>query len=234
GCRKRGKKLRFEVWDTGVGIPQSKLKEVFEEFRRIDNPKHSQVQGLGLGLAITERIARMLEHRLRVRSWPTKGTVFSVEVPLGVAENAVKQKPENRGWIRSKGLNGVRVLVIDNEPKILEGMSALLGGWSCEVAVAISGNEAIARIQEEHFEPDIILADYHLSETDTGVNALKEIQILTDRDIPAVVITADRTEEVKTDIAAAGAQLLTKPIRPAALRAIINKLIANARALATE
>lgn len=234
GCRKRGNKLRFEVWDTGVGIPQSKLKEVFEEFRRIDNPKHSQVQGLGLGLAITERIARMLEHRLRVRSWPTKGTVFSVEVPLGVAENAVKQKPENRGWIRSKGLNGVRVLVIDNEPKILEGMSALLGGWSCEVAVAISGNEAIARIQEEHFEPDIILADYHLSETDTGVNALKEIQILTDRDIPAVVITADRTEEVKTDIAAAGAQLLTKPIRPAALRAIINKLIANARALATE
>lgn len=231
GCRRRGDKIRFEVWDTGVGIPQNKLKEVFEEFRRIDNPKHSQVQGLGLGLAITERIARMLEHRLLVRSWPTKGTVFSVDVPLGEAKKAVKQKPENRGWIRSKGLNGIRVLVIDNEPKILEGMSALLGGWSCEVAVAISGNEAVARIQEEHFEPDIILADYHLSETDTGLMALEEINILTDREIPAIVITADRTEEIKQQIADSGAQLLTKPIRPAALRAMINKTIANARAL---
>lgn len=229
GCRRRKNMLRIEVWDTGVGIAEDKISEVFEEFRRIDNPKHSQVQGLGLGLAITDRIAKMLSHRLNVRSWPTKGTVFSVEVPLGDATKAVKPKPEKRGWIRSKGLNGIQVLVIDNEPKILEGMSALLNGWGCEVKTALSGKEAVAEV-ENNFQPEIILADYHLSETHTGIMALNEIQPLLDAAVPAIVITADRTDEVKAEIDNSGAQLLTKPIRPAALRAMINKTIANARA----
>ncbi|WP_417568587.1 NahK/ErcS family hybrid sensor histidine kinase/response regulator [Marinobacterium aestuariivivens] len=181
GTRRRGDRLRLEVWDTGVGIAPDKLGEVFEEFRRIDNPKHSQVKGLGLGLAITERIARMLGHRIEVRSWPGRGTVFSVEVPLGDPAKAVKQKAEQRGWIRSKGLNGVRVLVIDNEPKILEGMRALLGGWSCEPITALSVGEARQRLDELAVEPDIILADYHLNETYTGLMALEELSPLWSR-----------------------------------------------------
>ncbi|MBY4675939.1 hybrid sensor histidine kinase/response regulator [Marinobacterium arenosum] len=233
GCRRRGDQLRIEVWDTGVGIPHSKLREVFEEFKRIDNPKHSQVQGLGLGLAITERIARMLDHRLDVRSWPTKGTVFSIDVPLGDPALAAKARPEKRGWIRSKGLHGIRVLVIDNEPKILEGMSALLQGWSCEVITALSGEEARELCQVSPFEPDIILADYHLSATHTGIMALRDLADLWSTPVPAIVITADRTDEVKSEINDYGAQLLTKPIRPAALRAMINKVIASARAVAS-
>ena len=232
GARRRGNYLRIEVWDSGVGIPQNKLKEVFEEFRRIDNPKHSQVQGLGLGLAITERIARMLGHKVNVRSWPTKGMVFSVDVPLGDPEKAQKAKPEKRGWIRSKGLNGIKVLVIDNEPKILEGMSALLQGWSCDVEVALSGAEAVEKTTATSFEPDIILADYHLSATHTGLMALTELAELWSQEVPAIVITADRTDEVKAEIAASGAHLLTKPVRPAALRAMINKVIASHRAAA--
>ncbi|MAY40967.1 NahK/ErcS family hybrid sensor histidine kinase/response regulator [Neptuniibacter sp. UBA847] len=230
GCRRRKNMLRIEVWDTGVGIAEDKLSEVFEEFRRIDNPRHSQVQGLGLGLAITERIAKMLGHKLNVRSWPTKGTVFSIEIPLGDPEKAVKQKPESRGWIRSKGLNGIRAIVIDNEPTILQGMSALLNGWGCEVLTALSAKEAIEKIQKEKFEPEIILADYHLSETLTGIMAINEIQPLLSDPAPAIVITADRTDEVKVEIRENNAQLLTKPIKPAALRAMINKTIATARA----
>ncbi|WP_027852681.1 hybrid sensor histidine kinase/response regulator [Marinobacterium litorale] len=229
GARRRDNRLRLEVWDTGVGIPESKLSEVFEEFRRIDNPKHSEVKGLGLGLAITERIARMLGHKLNVRSWPSKGTVFSIEVPLGDASLAQKPKPEQRGWIRSKGLNGIRVLVIDNEPKIIEGMSALLKGWSCEVMTALSSAEAQDKVNTECWEPDIILADYHLGETETGLMALNELSTLWRKPVPAVVITADRTDEVKQEIQASGAHLLTKPVKPAALRALINKLIATAR-----
>lgn len=229
GCRRDNNMLRVEVWDTGVGIAEGKLNEVFEEFKRIDNPRHSQVQGLGLGLAITERIANMLGHRLNVRSWPTKGTVFSVEIPLGDPEKAIKPKPEKRGWIHSKGLKGIKALVIDNEPKILEGMSALLNGWECEVHTALSTIDAVAQINQG-FEPEIILADYHLSETLTGIMALEEIQPLLSRKVPAIIITADRTEEVKEEIASHSAQLLTKPIRPAALRAMINKTIATARA----
>lgn len=230
GCRRRKNMLRIEVWDTGVGIAPDKIKEVFEEFRRIDNPKHSQVQGLGLGLAITERIARMLNHKLSVRSWPTQGTVFSIDIPLGDPAAEVKPKPENRGWIRSKGLNGIQVLVIDNEPTILEGMSALLGGWGCEVKTAISADDAISLVSGSEFQPDIILADYHLSETLTGIMALQALKPLWDKEVPAIVITADRTEEVKIEISENDAQLLTKPIRPAALRAMINKMIATARA----
>jgi len=229
GCRRMPDALRIEVWDTGVGIPENKLGEVFEEFRRIDNPKHSQVQGLGLGLAITERIARILDHELKVRSWPGYGTVFSVDVQLGDPALEVKSKPEKRGWIRSKGLNGIKVLVIDNEPKILEGMSALLGGWSCEAITALNTASAEEQCREANFEPDVILADYHLGGDYTGIMATAELRALWSQEVPVIVITADRTDEVKEDIQSAGARLLTKPVRPAALRAMINKTIPSAK-----
>ncbi|WP_420846608.1 NahK/ErcS family hybrid sensor histidine kinase/response regulator [Nitrincola alkalilacustris] len=229
GARRRGQSLRLEVWDTGVGIPADKLKEIFEEFKRIDNPRHSEVKGLGLGLAITERIARVLGHKIDVRSWPGKGSVFSVTIPLGDPNKAVRSKPEQRGWIRSKGLNGIKVLVIDNEPKILEGMSALLQGWSCETCTALSGNEAVEKVTTLGFQPDIILADYHLGEVHTGIMALQQLQPLWSKPVPAIVITADRTDEVKEEIEAFGTHLLTKPIKPASLRAMINKVIAQTR-----
>ncbi|EXJ09347.1 Virulence sensor protein BvgS precursor [Nitrincola nitratireducens] len=229
GARREGHYLRLEVWDTGVGIAENKIKEVFEEFKRIDNPRHSEVKGLGLGLAITERIARMLGHDINVRSWPGKGSVFSVRVPLGDPALEVKSKPEKRGWIRSKGLNGIHVLVIDNEPKILEGMNALLEGWSCHVLTALNADSAEQAIRERNFTPDIILADYHLSDVHTGVMALEQLSELWRQPVPSIVITADRTEAVKDEIEQIGAQLLTKPIKPAALRAMINKLIAQNR-----
>jgi PAS domain S-box-containing protein len=224
GCRRIGQQLRIEVWDTGVGIPENRQQEVFEEFKRIDNPKHSQVKGLGLGLAITDRIAKILGHSLHVRSWVGKGTVFSVDVPLGDPAKAVAARPEQRGWIRSKALNGTVTLVIDNEPKILEGMSALLQGWGCETATALSIQDALALYDNDHPIPDIVLADYHLGETDTGIMALEALYQKWGKEVPSLVITADRTDEVKTEINAFGAHLLTKPIKPAALRAMINKL----------
>jgi PAS domain S-box-containing protein len=225
GCRRKNDKLRIEVWDTGVGIPKNKISEVFEEFKRIDNPKHSQVKGLGLGLAITDRIARMLHHPLNVQSWPGSGTVFSIEVPLGDPAKAVQAKPEQRGWIRSKALNGTTALIIDNEPKILEGMTALLQGWGCNTYTALSINEALSLYENTATtKPDIILADYHLGETDTGIMALQALYQLWQETIPALVITADRTDAVKEEINAFGAHILTKPIKPAALRAMINKL----------
>lgn len=225
GARHLNGRLRLEIWDTGVGIPKDKLKEVFEEFRRIDNPRHSEVKGLGLGLAITERIARMLDHEIKVRSWQGQGTVFSIEVPLGDVSKAEKSRPEQRGWIRSKGLIGIRVLVIDNEPKILEGMEALLRGWSCKVVTALSAKAATAKVEADQFIPDIILADYHLSETDTGLMALQELAPYWEKPVPAIIITADRTDPVKQEITDQGVYLLNKPVKPAALRAMIVKHI---------
>lgn len=229
GCRRHHQQLRIEVWDTGVGIPKSKLNEVFEEFKRIDNPKHSQVKGLGLGLAITERIAQMLGHTLQVQSWPGQGTVFSVTVPLGDPAQAIQTRPEQRGWIRSKALNGVRVLIIDNEPKILEGMCALLQGWGCVTQTALSITQAVDNYSHNQSAPEIVLADYHLNETDTGIMALQALEALAGHALPAIVITADRTEAVKEEIQHHGAQLLTKPVKPAALRALINRLVSQYR-----
>jgi len=227
GVRRCSEGLRLEVWDTGVGIPKDKIGEVFEEFKRIDNPRHSEVKGLGLGLAITDRIARMLKHPLNVTSWQGQGTVFSVVVPLGDPAKAERSGPENRGWIKSKGLNGVCIMVIDNEPKILEGMQALLRGWSCEVRVALSATQAQAIVKSEDFTPDIILADYHLSETDTGLMALEQLKPLWKAPVPAIVITADRTDRITQEITNSGAKLLNKPVKPAALRAMISKSIAK-------
>ncbi|WP_210395746.1 hybrid sensor histidine kinase/response regulator [Motiliproteus sediminis] len=225
GCRRVGSKLRIEVWDTGVGIPEGKLKEVFEEFRRIDNPKHSQVKGLGLGLAITERIAKMLSHRLQVRSWPGKGTVFSVELALGDPQQVAQPQRAAGGSRRSSNLSGVKVLCIDNEPNILEGMAALLQGWSCEVRTALSEGDALQQVQDGHYRPDIILADYHLGETQTGVMALQALSQHWDQPVPAIVITADRTDEVQEEVRDFGAHLLHKPMRPAALRALMTTLL---------
>ena len=227
GCRRIGKHLRIEVWDTGVGIPESKIGEVFEEFRRIDNPKHSQVKGLGLGLAITERIARMLEHPLRVRSWPGKGTVFSVDVPFGDPRQVVQARRGSSTGKRASSLAGIKVLCIDNEPNILNGMEALLSGWSCDVRTATHEDEFIQAVNGNEFEPDIILADYHLGETHTGVMALKKLQPRWSKPVPAIVITADRTDEVKEDVADSGAQLLHKPMKPAQLRAMMNTVLAH-------
>ncbi len=226
GCRRHNQQLRIEVWDTGVGIPENKISEVFEEFRRIDNPKHSQVKGLGLGLAITERIARILGHPLRVRSWPGQGTVFSIEVPLGDVTQ-VKLSSISRTGSRPSSLAGIKVLCIDNEPSILQGMTALLKGWSCEVYTASHENSVISMLTAAPFEPDIILADYHLGETHTGIMALQTLQPHWSSVIPAIVITADRTDSVKQEAADHGAQILHKPIKPAALRALMNTLLAH-------
>ncbi|MCW8883785.1 MAG: PAS-domain containing protein [Motiliproteus sp.] len=227
GCRRRGDFLRIEVWDTGVGIPDSKIKEVFEEFRRIDNPKHSQVQGLGLGLAITERISRMLGHPLKVRSWQGTGTVFSVEVPIGDISQVIKPRSRSTSSMRSSNLTNTKVLCIDNEPNILEGMSALLKGWGCEVKSALSESESLEICNDGEFTPDIILADYHLSETQTGVMALATLSECWEKPIPAIVITADRTDEVQEEVSESGAQILHKPMKPAALRAMMTTVLAR-------
>lgn len=224
GCRHKTDSVVIQVWDTGVGIPPSKLEKVFEEFQRIDNPRHSEVKGLGLGLAICERIATMLGHPLQVRSWLGKGTLFSIEVPRGQAVEATTSRAMPDRLAPAGQLNGLRVLCIDNEPNILKGMSSLLQGWSCEVTTAINEDEAL-EVLENGFVPQLVLADYHLSEDETGIQALAAIEKVLQQRPPAVVITADRTDAVKKEINDAGAEILHKPMRPAALRAIISTLI---------
>ncbi|QFU00594.1 Virulence sensor protein BvgS precursor [Halomonas sp. THAF5a] len=232
GCRRRGDRLTIEVWDSGPGIPEAKQAEIFQEFRRLDQAtRHKESEkGLGLGLSIADRMARVLDHPIRVRSREGLGTMFSVSVPTVAPRTATQQAEDAAPKRAGNKLDGTRILCIDNESLILEGMKAMLSGWGCEVftATTIGGAKSVLR----HLDggPDAILADYHLDNEVTGLMALEALGERLEKDVPGIVITADRTEEVAEEIKRAGYQLLLKPVRPAALRALLTRTLQASRA----
>jgi PAS domain S-box-containing protein len=222
GCRRARDSVRIEVWDSGPGIPADQIDLVFGEFQRLDVPAHGGDKGLGLGLAIVERLGRMLGHEIGVRSRVGRGSVFSVTVPR-VAAEAISA-PRRAAWAAGRRLEGARVLVVDNEPAVRDGMVALLDGWGCVALVAGGPDEALAFAAP----PDVVLADYHL---DAGADGLALVDLLRARfgaDLPAVLVTADRTDAVRDRAASMGVAVLTKPVRAAALRALVHAALDEA------
>ncbi|PWC32806.1 PAS domain-containing hybrid sensor histidine kinase/response regulator [Azospirillum sp. TSO35-2] len=227
GCRRRGNFLSIEVWDTGPGIPEHKVPEIFIEFRQLDNDANERGKGLGLGLAIVERLAGILGHTVQVRSTVGRGSAFSVLVPLTdepVAARAVVVRP------RVRDLRGVLVLCLENEPAIARATEDLLSSWSCRVITAAVPELALASLNGEI--PDVILTDYHLDRSLTGVEALRTLRATLGSEIPAAVVTADRDPSVREDIEAAGCRLLYKPVRPGALRALLGQLLTEGQRMA--
>ncbi|MFC3284629.1 hybrid sensor histidine kinase/response regulator [Litchfieldella rifensis] len=236
GCRRHGQRLSIEVWDSGPGIHESKLSEIFQEFRRLDQAsRHKESEkGLGLGLSIADRMSRVLDHPIRVRSWEGVGTMFSVSVPMvtpEAREQAAEDAPPRRAGNK---LAGARIICIDNETLILEGMKAMLSGWGCEVFTATSIGGAKSVLRHLDSDPDAILADYHLDNEVTGLMALEALAERSEGAVPGIVITADRTEEVAEEIKRSGYQLLLKPVRPAALRALLTRTLQASRAMRQE
>jgi CheY-like chemotaxis protein/anti-sigma regulatory factor (Ser/Thr protein kinase) len=217
GCRRRASTLVIEVWDTGPGIAEADRRVIFEEFRRLDS--NAGAQGLGLGLAIAERIGRLLQHPIELRSWPGRGTVFSVAVPR-VAPSAARIADDQRA---TGGSARSVVLVVDNDPGALKAMQALLGGWQCEVLAARNLVEAAAALATR--KPDVLLFDYHLDAGSTGLTLRAELgaRVAT---LPCVIITADHSEPVRLAVAAAGCHLLHKPLKPLALKSLMARLLA--------
>ncbi|MGL6251955.1 MAG: ATP-binding response regulator, partial [Billgrantia desiderata] len=227
----------IEVWDSGPGIPESKQAEIFQEFRRLDQAsRHKESEkGLGLGLSIADRMSRVLDHPIRVFSREGIGTMFSVSVPV-VAPRSESEQAEEAASSRRVGnkLVGTRVLCIDNETLILEGMKAMLSGWGCEVYTATTIGGAKSVLRNLDGEPDAILADYHLDNEVTGLMALEALSERLESAVPGIVITADRTEEVAEVIRRSGYHLLQKPVRPAALRALLTRTLQASRAARQE
>lgn len=216
GARQRGEKISLEVIDTGLGIPQGKQKTVFREFLRLDQGARV-ARGLGLGLSIVERIARTLEHRLTLSSQPGRGTRFAVLVPKTTPLPAMAVPAPQQRAIGGQ-LAGLRLLVIDNEPAILDGMRGLLTGWGCTVAIAPGLDEALAQLGEA--APDVLIADYHLDRGD-GLTAISALRERAGGTIPAILLTADRSPEVRDAATALDVHLLNKPLKPGALRALL-------------
>jgi CheY-like chemotaxis protein/anti-sigma regulatory factor (Ser/Thr protein kinase) len=218
GCRRRRGRLRIDVYDTGLGIPQSKKRAVFREFHRLDQGAKI-ARGLGLGLSIVERIGRVLSHKVEVQSIHGAGSQFSVEVPLAPAlPSGARQRAPQRA--DAGQLAGLTVLCIDNEAQILDGMETLLGGWGCRVLTAGDLKTALACVADAKAPPHGLLVDYHLDDGN-GIDAIVQLRWRLGSDLPAILITADRSPDVREDAALRDIQVLNKPVKPASLRALI-------------
>ena len=222
GARRRGAFVELQVWDSGRGIAADQLDKIFLEFNQLDVGRAAERKGVGLGLAIVERIARMLGYPVQVRSQPGRGSVFSIRVPLA-EKLPLRQVLAVAQPVLGNPLPGRRLLVIDNEVDILHSMAALLGQWGCEVVTALDLNQALQRLQGR--APEVILADYHL---DHGVLGCQVIQQLRDEfasSVPALIISADRSDACRRELQTLGAPLLNKPVKPGKLRAVLSQLL---------
>ena len=217
GCRRRGDDLRIDVYDTGVGIPQSKWRDIFIEFNRLDQGAKI-ARGLGLGLSIVERVARVLGCTIELELESGHGSHFAVSVPLS-SEAPIELLARASARVDPGQLAGISALCIDNEPSVLDGMETMLCGWGCEVIKAPDLAFALAAISESLITPNGLLVDYHLDHS----NGIEAIIALRHRlgDLPAILITADRSPGVREQARAIGIQVLHKPIKPAALRALL-------------
>ncbi|MCL6692824.1 PAS domain-containing protein [Pseudomonas sp. R3.Fl] len=228
GCRRRRQSLWIEVWDTGMGIPADKLGEIFQEFKRGDTQRSHQDRGLGLGLAIVEKIARMLGHRIQVGSVPGKGSRFAIEVPL--ARGAVRARPEPAQQAEHlvERLRGSRVWVLDNDAAICAGMRTLLEAWGCRVVTALSEEDLARQVDNFHAEADLLIADYHLDDGCNGVDAVASINARRGTPLPALMITANYSNELKQQVRELGHTLMHKPVRPMKLKTALCHLMDRA------
>jgi CheY-like chemotaxis protein/anti-sigma regulatory factor (Ser/Thr protein kinase) len=221
-ARRRGAMLRLEVWDTGRGIAADRLDSIFLEFNQLDVGRAADRKGVGLGLAIVERIAKILGYQVRVKSLPGRGSLFSIDVPIA-HEVPLPISQATPQLSTGNPLPGRRLLVLDNEVSILESMSALLGQWGCEVVTATDESSALAALRGQ--PPELILADYHLDHGIVGCDVVRHLREHFSQAIPAVIITADRTDQCRRSLQRLGAPLLNKPVKPGKLRAALSQML---------
>lgn len=228
--RSRGDRLRIEVWDTGVGIEEDKLRDIFTEFHQLLPQGTGGRQGVGLGLAIVERMVRVLGYDIDVASRPGRGSRFVLTLPLEPAQTRPDLARADSLQNFADGFDGVPVLVIDNEPAVLESMQLLLERWGCEVLTAASKAEVVEALEQTGQIPAIILADYHLNNERTGYDAVHGVRRHLGKDIPAAIITADRSDDTRKILRAQYLPILNKPVKPNRLRALMTSLLTSASA----
>jgi len=226
GCRRAGAVRRLQVWDTGPGIPGDKLTVVFEEFRQLDNPAGDRNRGLGLGLSIVERLARLLGHRVAVRSRVGRGTVFEVELPVAARPEpaAVPAAPDPAAAAHpDAGL----VALVDDDRAVLEALTLSLEDAGYAVAAAGDGEALLARLQGLGRAPEVIVADDRLGRGRTGREAIAAVRAAFGRPIPALLITGDTSPDRLRALSATGLEVLHKPVSPGRLAAAVAALRAG-------
>ena len=225
GCRRRGDRVRIEVWDTGVGIAPEHQQAIFQEFYQVGNPERDRTKGMGLGLSIAARLARLLGGRIDVHSIPGRGSVFAVDVPRAVAvrEGTAVSAPADF----DDRLRDAFVLVVDDDALVREALAGLMEQWGCTVISAASGDHALAAVAQLPRQLDAVLCDYRLPADETGSDVIRQLRERLRPDLPAALITGDTTPETLREAKDNGIPLLHKPVQPARLRALLEHLVAG-------
>ena len=220
GCRRRGQSLQLGVYDTGVGIPPLKRGEIFKEFHRLEQGARI-ARGLGLGLSIVERLARVLNHGIAINSNASGGSVFSVTMPIAAAINHTAAVTSATPLSKTP-MSGALIVCIENDTAILDGMKTLLNAWDAEVIAVADPDAALEAIEAVGGRVTGLLVDYHL-DRGNGVAAIRDIRRRFGEAIPAILITADRSPHVRAAAREENIAVLNKPVKPASLRALLGQ-----------
>ncbi|MEX2165026.1 MAG: NahK/ErcS family hybrid sensor histidine kinase/response regulator [Sulfuricaulis sp.] len=231
GCRRRGETVRLEVCDSGIGIAEDQQQNIFDEFYRLAAADRERQYGLGLGLAIVDRLGSLLDHPIELKSHPGKGSRFMVSVPVVPERLGQAEVPVSSETIADT-MDGKLIVVIDDDALVLDGMRGLLRSWGCEVETAVSDTAALARLEEIGQHPDLIISDYHLPNGKTGFEAIECLRNTMGDAIPAFLISGDTAPERIREARASGYYLLHKPVHPAKLRALVQQLLSVSPATA--
>jgi Na+/proline symporter/CheY-like chemotaxis protein len=220
GCRRHGQSLRIAVYDTGVGVPVLKRGEIFKEFHRLEQGARI-ARGLGLGLSIVERLARVLDHSIALDANASGGSVFSVTVPVADAIDHTTAVTSATPLSKTP-MRGALIVCIENDPAILDGMKTLLKAWDAEVVAVADPEAAVEAIDAANRPVTGLLVDYHL-DRGNGIAAIRDIRRRFGEAIPAILITADRSPHVRAAAREENVAVLNKPVKPASLRALLGQ-----------
>ena len=218
-CCTRGKRLALEVWDTGPGIPRSQWDNIFKEFHQLGNPERDRRKGLGLGLAIVQRLAREMNTSVEVLSQPGRGSVFRLWLDRwqGALEDDTAPAPD------TVSLVGLKVLAIDDDEAVRLGMQSLLHSWGCQCITAESSADALECLED--ITPDIIITDFRLRHEETGKQVLQALRAYLGTSVPAIIMTGDTSPQRLRDAQSTSALLLHKPVSTGQLRDAMVQLI---------
>jgi len=225
--------VHVRVADTGVGIAPERHAEVFAEFSRGQQPgvpDDDAAAGLGLGLAIVDRLVRTLDHRIVLQSRPGHGSCFRLTLPRADPTCATARTPTLRSGTPAASparLRGARILVVENDLAALAAMEGLLSQWGCELRLASSGDEATSALSVGHWTPHLVVADQHLQDEERGTGIIALLRRLAGFELPALLVTAAPSAALYRTCEAARIELMEKPLKPAQLRALLSHLMAT-------
>ncbi|MGI9383644.1 MAG: PAS domain-containing hybrid sensor histidine kinase/response regulator [Methyloligellaceae bacterium] len=220
GCRRCGGVVRLEVWDSGPGIPESDQGKIFDDFCQLDSSAKERGAGLGLGLGLVRRLAELLNHEVRLRSAPGRGSVFWVELEPTAHEAPAESAPGRQGSLAADEAEAT-IMIIEDDAMVLNAMRTVLEAWGYRV-VAVTSAEA-ARAAETI--PDVVIADYRLPGGETGDRAILALRDRAGRVLPGVIVTGEVLPAAMENAAEQGLQVMKKPVRPAKLRALLRHLL---------